>query len=134
MRLFDIVPLIAVATFLVFALRIAARDGDAGPQPNGWVVPAVLAVLFLCWSGYAIATEGLLGFVAEHRRNAWGNQIAMDLLLGIGAAWALIVPGAKRLGMRPLPWLLLILCTGSIGFMTMLSRFLYLRERSSHAG
>lgn len=71
----------------------------------------------------------MLGFWTEHTRNLWGNQIWFDLLLATGIGWFLVMPEAKSLGIRPLPWLLLIACTGSIGFLAMIARLLYLRER-----
>jgi hypothetical protein len=58
----------------------------------------------------------------------WGNQIWFDLLLAAGIGWFLIVPQAKDLNMRLLPWLVLIVCTGCIGFSAMVARMLYLRE------
>jgi hypothetical protein len=129
MRLFETLPLVAAAAFLLYGLVVATRGAET-PIRNTWLVPAAASALFLGWSLYAIATEGLLGFWAEHTRNAWGNQIWMDLLLGIAAAWALIVPEAKRLGMHPLPWLLFVASTGNIGLMAMLARLLFLRERN----
>ncbi|MCX5739995.1 MAG: hypothetical protein NTZ61_16160, partial [Proteobacteria bacterium] len=71
-----------------------------------------------------------LGFWTEHTRNLWGNQIWIDLLSAVGIAWFLIVPQAKALGMRPLPWLVLVACTGCIGFLAMTARLLYLRDRA----
>ena len=60
----------------------------------------------------------------------WGNQIWFDLLLAVGIGWFLIVPQAKAQGMRLLPWGIIVLSTGCIGFTAMVARMLYLRERS----
>ena len=74
---------------------------------------------------------GNIGPLAEQVRNAWGNQIWLDLLLAIGIAWFLIPPESKARGMRPWLWLTLIVCSGCVGFLAMLSRLLYLRGREN---
>jgi len=122
----SILPVIAAVLFLTFALYIAF--GDNLPITRIWLVPATLSFLFLVFSLYAVLVEGPFGFWPEHTRNFWGNQIWFDLLLAVGIGWFLIVPQAKSVGMRPFPWLFLVLCTGSIGFLAMLARLLYLRE------
>ena len=119
-------PWLAAILFLFFALSVVS--GSASPVRRGWLFPAGLSLLYLAFSLYAVAVEGPLGFWTEHTRNLWGNQIWFDLLLAIGIGWFLIAPQAKALGMRLLPWLLLVLCTGSIGFLAMVARLLYLRE------
>ncbi len=98
-------------------------------KKRSWMVPAALALLFFAFSLYAVFVGGPIGFWTEHTRNFWGNQIWFDLLLAIGAGWVLMVPQAKSLSMHPLLWLMLILCTGSIGYLAMLARLLYLREK-----
>jgi hypothetical protein len=94
------------------------------------LLPAAASLCFLLFSLHAISAEGMLGFWPEHTRNLWGNQIWIDLLLAVGIGWFLIVPQAKALGMRPLPWLVLVACTGCIGFLAMTARLLYLRDRA----
>jgi hypothetical protein len=121
-------PKIAVAFFLLFSIYTLAKDGQQ--MKNSWLFPATLSFLFLLFSLQAIVSEGLLGFWVEHTRNLWGNQIWFDLLLGVGIGWYLVVPQAKALGMRLYLWLALIVCTGCIGFLAMISRLLYLQERS----
>jgi hypothetical protein len=95
-----------------------------------WLGPGLLSVVFMLFSLAAVLHEGPLGFWTEHVRNLWGNQIWFDLLLAIGTAWFLVLPQAKARGMRPGPWLLLIICTGSIGLLAMVARLLYLRDRA----
>lgn len=124
----DLLPLLAALAFVAFAARAAlAPDRPTAP----WWAPAALSVAFLAFSLHAMASTGPLGFWTEHTRNAWGNQIWFDLLLAIGIAWTLILPEARALGMRPLPWLALVLATGCIGLLAMLARLTWLRE---HAG
>ena len=117
----------AAVVFLLFSLY-----GSTGSQTYKkaiWLFPGVLSLLFFIFSLQTVASEGVLGFWTEHTRNLWGNQIWFDLLLATGIGWFLVMPEAKSLGIRPLPWLLLIACTGSIGFLAMIARLLYLRER-----
>jgi hypothetical protein len=121
-------PTIAVAFFLLFSIYTLSNNRQE--MMNSWLFPATLSLLFLLFSLEAIVSEGLLGFWVEHTRNLWGNQIWFDLLLGVGIGWYFVVPQAKALGMRLYLWLALIVCTGCIGFLAMISRLLYLQERS----
>jgi len=97
---------------------------------NGWVFPAVISLAFFIFSLITVFNEGPTGFWVEHTRNLWGNQIWFDLLFAAGIGWYLIVPQAKALGMRLLPWGIIVLSSGCIGFTAMVARMLYLRENS----
>jgi hypothetical protein len=111
---------------LIFGITQSLR---IAPRPLGWAVGAALAALFFGFSIYAIGAEGLLGFWTEHVRNAWGNQIWFDLLIAASVAFAFLVPRARAVGMKPLPWFGLIACTGSIGILAMAARCLFLERR-----
>ena len=128
MTLVEMLPWIAGFSFILLAIAVAANIG-AGKK-NLWVIPAGFSALFLAWSLAAVISEGPTGFWPEHTRNMWGNQIWFDLLLAAGVAWFFLAPRAKALGMNIYPWLLLIVCTGSIGILAMLSRYLFLKERA----
>lgn len=130
MHIVEILPFIAGGIVFAVAILVAMMAGGKQPK-NIWMLPGIFAALFVGWTVYAIVVEGPLGFWPEHTRNLWGNQIWFDLLFGIGIAWAFLAPRAKALGMRLLPWLAFILSTGSIGLLTMFSRFLYLQERAN---
>lgn len=125
--LYDFLPIGALAIFLVAAMITALPPRQA--KRAVWTVPAAFSALFLAWSLFTLGSEGLAGVWVEHTRNAWGNQIWFDLLLAIGTAWALLLPRARAVGMRPWPWLVLILCTGCIGLLAMMARCLFLEER-----
>jgi hypothetical protein len=107
----------------------AARNAGIGKKAR-WIVPAVLAALFLGFSLVAVVSEGPTGFWAEHTRNAWGNQIWFDLLCAAGVGWVLILPRAKAQRMPLLPWFLLILFSGSFGLLAMVARLAYLESRN----
>ena len=113
-------PSLAGAAFLAFAVALVVRGAPS--RAPSWRVPAALAALFLAYSLHAVAAEGPFGFWGEHTRGAWGNQIWFDLLLAIGIGWYLVLPRLRALGMRPLPWLALVACTGSIGLLALLAR------------
>ena len=87
-----------------------------------------LSAVFFAWSARAIILEGPLGFWPEHNRNAWGNQIWFDLLLGVGTAFALLAPRAEAQGMRLVPWFVAIACTGNVGLLAMCARYLFICE------
>ncbi len=118
---------------LAAAILLMAR-GALPAAWRGWVPPAVLAAGFLGFSIVAASIEGPLGFWPEHTRNLWGNQIWFDLLLAAGCCWALLLPRMRRAGMQPWPWLVLILCTGSIGLLLTFARLLHLEGRQDAGG
>jgi hypothetical protein len=113
---------IAVLVLVESAMRPIDRKARAA-------VPALLSLLFAALSLRAVITEGPLGFWPEHVRNRWGNQIWLDLLLAVSSAWFLAAPEARRRGMRPWPWLVFIVATGSIGLLAFAARLTSLRAR-----
>ncbi len=127
--LYAILPCVAVAVFVISAFAMLAVGG--GTRTAGWKVAAMFALLFFVWSVHTVISEGPFGFWTEHSRNAWSNQIWFDLLLAIGAAFFLLLPRARAAGMRPLPWLIFILCSGSVGLFAMISRCLFLETRKT---
>jgi len=127
MGLTEVMPLVAGVLFVFYFLWYGATSGSQ--LQKGWIFPAVLSMLFFFWSGYAAIMEGLTGFWPEHVRNLWGNQIWFDLLLAASVALTFLVPQSRVVGMRSLPWCVLVIATGSIGLMAMLSRYLYLKEK-----
>ncbi|GAB4431778.1 MAG: hypothetical protein Kow0031_13000 [Anaerolineae bacterium] len=130
MTITSILPLIAAILFLFFLVYRASVPDS--PEKRSWLLPAALSALFFGFSLVAVFTEGPTGFWPEHTRNLWGNQIWFDLLLAVGVGWYFLVPPAKSVGMRPLPWLVLVVCTGSIGLLAMLARLLYLQEKAAN--
>lgn len=122
----SLVAVLAVLGYVLIAVR--------GPgRPARWSVPAVLAATFAGWSTYAVLDGGPLGFWAEHHGNPWRTQIWMDLLLAVGVAWYLLQPRLRALGVAPLPWLALVVATGSIGLLAVLARVLH-GEATAPAG
>ncbi len=127
---YQVLPVVAVMGFMAAGAVLAWRRPAVSAQ-QVWMAPAALSLLFLIWSTYAVLTGGPLGFWPLHTQNAWANQIWFDLLLSLGVGFAMLAPGSRALGMRVGLWFLLILCTGSVGMLAMLARYLFLRERAS---
>ena len=127
MPITTLIPMIAMLLLIGFGVWYSANDRF--PTRRKWILPAILSVLFLVLSLVAATTGGGSGFWTEHIRNFWGNQIWVDLLLAVGIGWFLVVPQAKKAGMSVLPWFILIVLTGSIGFTAMIARLLYLQEK-----
>lgn len=128
MELTQILPIVAAVGFIVFALGVVLRTADSPGM--AWLLPAALSGLFATWTLYAVLGAGVTGFWDEHVNGLWGNQIWFDLLLAAGVALAFMVPEARRLGMRPLPWVILVVCTGSIGLLAMTARVMALRAKA----
>lgn len=125
----ELLAILAALLFVVTAVAIALREGSGTPRL--WLLPAALSAALLVFSLATVTSEGAFALWEAHTESLWANQIWFDLLLTIGTAWALIVPQARAQGMRLLPWLALIACTGSIGLLAMASRMLYLRGVAS---
>ena len=123
----SLLPWFAAAGFFVYSMLTVYRPGTL--RKHAWLFPAALSFAFAAFSIYAILNEGIFGFWPEHTRNTWGNQIWFDLLLAVGIGWGLAAPKARALGIRLLPWLFLILCTGSMGLLAMLARILYVENQ-----
>ncbi|MEM7031745.1 MAG: hypothetical protein AAF629_19480 [Chloroflexota bacterium] len=129
MSITTLIASIAGMLFVLFGIWYAV--GGKFLAKRHWIIPTILSILFFSLSLYAVLTEGALGFWIDHTRSFWGNQIWLDLLLAASIGWVLMVPEAKKLGMRPLPWFFLVITTGSIGYLVMLARLLYLRENAT---
>ena len=85
---------------------------------------------FLAFSLWTVAVEGLMGFWPNHTVNLWGNQVWIDLLLAITIGWSLILPRARAVHMNTGVWLAAIILSGSIAFLAMLGRLLFLEARA----
>jgi hypothetical protein len=114
-------------------LLLAFAVMAAGPRlgARAWLIPAALSLLFLILSVDVVVKAGPLGFWTEHLRGPWGAQIWCDLLLAAGTAVALLLPRARAVGMRPVPWMLAVLASGSIGLLAMTARCLFLEARAA---
>lgn len=132
MPLSEWVAFAAAGAFVICGLIIVGRAGGK-PAKSDWMFPALFGLAFFGWSVFAIINEGPTGFWPEHVRNLWGNQIWFDLLLAVTAAWVVMAPRAKGLGMNVYLWFLLSASLGSIGLMAALSRFLFLKARDEEA-
>ncbi len=123
----EVIPVASVAA-VIAALLLTTISPTA--RLRSWWVPAGLCAGFAALTAYAIAVDGLFGFWAVHVENFWGNQVWIDLLLAISIAWFALIDEIKRQGMHPLPWLLLVCCSGCIGMLAMVARLNYLRENA----
>jgi hypothetical protein len=121
--LYQILPAVAGV------LLVGTMLGAAGGVTASWRFAAAVCLAFTGWSLYTVVAEGPLGFWPNHTQNAWGNQVWFDLLIAVGIGWTLLLPRARAVGMRPAPWLVLIVCSGCIGLTAMLARCRYLETR-----
>jgi hypothetical protein len=113
-------PALAVVAFLI----VIVTSLSTTIRPD-WRIPAVLSVVFVAFSSWTIAQEGLLGFWGEHTDSLWGNQVWFDLLLAAGIAWTALLPRARAAGLNMWFWGVALIATGSIGLLAMLARILW---------
>ena len=126
-----VAPAVAALGFVAFAVTVAVMPTRGETHARTWMFPATLCVAFSAWTVYAVVNEGILVVAQEISRSLWSNQIFIDLLLAGGIALAFVVPEARRLGMKPLPWVLATAATGCIGLLAMLARLLFLKAREA---
>ncbi len=133
MLISEILAFTAGGLFIIFTFYTLIKRKPKS-HSNAWLVPAAACLVFLLFSIAAVIEQGLFGFWVEHSlRSLWGNQIWFDLLLMASIAWYLVLPQARKLGMSLPFWLLLIVSTGSIGFLAMMARLLFLQNRAAKA-
>lgn len=135
MTITTVAPALAALGFVAFAVTLALMPArrEATPHPRAWMFPATLCVAFSAWTAYAFINEGIVAIWQEISGSLWSNQIFVDLLLAAGIALAFVIPEARRLGMKPLPWVLATAATGCIALLAMLARVLFLRARAPDA-
>lgn len=124
-----VLPVIGGIFFALFGLSTAF--GISIKSKNIWILPALLALAFFALSVQAVIVEGQMGFWEEHTHSIWGNQIWFDLLFAASIGWFFILPRARAAKMNLPVWFLAVASVGSIGFLAMVSRLLYLESHSS---
>lgn len=121
------IPIFSFVLLVGFAILRTREDSSLSFD---WRLPALLGTVLFGLSLYAIVTEGLLGFWANHAFNFWGSQVWVDLIMASALSWYFLASEAKRLRMNLVPWLILFLLSGSVGLYAMLSRILYLKKQA----
>lgn len=86
------------------------------------IAAIVLLVLFADLNLVALYYDGLGGLTRIFSEaNLWTWVIAADLCIALGTVLTWLWQDARRRGHSPLPYVLLTLCTGSIGTLLYLS-------------
>ena len=134
MTIVDVAPIMAAVGFVASVLSLAAGSWTSRVASRVWMLPATLCAAFTLWTLYAVFDEGLLAVWNEISRNIWANQIWFDLLLAAGIALTFLIPEARRLGMRPVPWMIAVAGTGCIVLPAMLARSSTSATRTRKAG
>jgi hypothetical protein len=124
--------LIALAAFVAAAIAmLLVTQSKRRVSWPAWLVPAVVAVPVLIWTGIAIAEEGLFGFWPMVVGSPWGLQVWLDRLVSVTAAFFLLQNRARAAGMKSEVWVLGVIFAGSIGLLLMLARTLYLERKAA---
>ena len=75
----------------------------------------LILVPFSALTLYALLQVGYLGLFDYQLHSPAGWQVLADLVIALLIVLMWLVPEAKRAGRNPWPWVVLTLCTGSIG-------------------
>lgn len=125
--------LLLASTIAFVTATIAMIYRDSRYTGGKWQISAAVGVIFLAFSLFVVAEEGLLGFWPVHTFDFWGSQVWIDLLISLSIIWFLILPRAKQYKMNTGAWLLLVCCSGSIGMLAMLARLIYLENQTTES-
>lgn len=99
----------------------------------GWLVPLACVAPMVAWTALALAMEGPTAFWPALDGSVWRMQLWYDRLMSLSAAFFLLQNRARAAGMKSEIWVLLVIFTGSIGLLLMLSRTLYFEHRQRSA-
>jgi hypothetical protein len=121
-------PLAYVAA--IAAILMAATGRRPSPALR-WGTPAGIGVLFVAFSLWTVAEEGLVQFWINHTTTLAGVQVWFDLALAVVIAFVLIAPRARAAGMPLLPWGIAVAASACIALLFMLARLIWLEERAT---
>ena len=125
MNLFGWLFAIGAAMIAPVMFRIlTTRSVTGSPVLAGMVLAGFTAL-----TAVTIAREGVVTVIANHTMNFWGIQVWYDLLIATSLALFFILPRARAAGMRPLPWVLFVAATASIGLLAMVTRLWWLETK-----
>ena len=95
----------------------ADRHGD-GMKSSTIVLSAIL-VAFVAWSVWLVGYD-YVGFIDLARREPWGAQVVVDLVIAcaIGTAW--MVRDARPRGINTIPYVIATVVAGSMGLLAYL--------------
>jgi hypothetical protein len=124
----QILPPLAYAAVAAIILMTALGRG-AAPALR-WGLPAAAGVLFLLFSLWTVAEEGLIQFWINHTTTLAGVQVWFDLVIAVAISFVLIAPRARAVGMPLLPWAIAVIATACIALLPMLARLFWLEARA----
>ncbi len=131
MSQFELIALAAfVATVVAMLLITQSKHRVAWPA---WLVPAVVAIPLVAWTGFAASDLRLAEFLPLLLASGWGVQLWIDRLVSVTVAFFLLQNRARAAGLKSEVWVIAVIFTGSIGLLLMLALTLY-REREAAVG
>lgn len=89
----------------------------------------VTLIAFLVLTTLAVLQHGYVGIFTQQFQSFGGLQVLIDLGIALSLFLVWMWNDAKTAGRNPLPWLVLILATGSIGALIYL---LVYKSKSAH--
>lgn len=110
-------------------LHSRATQRDARPTPAAARPVIVVTLLaFGALSALAVRDHGVWGIIEPHFHSFGAGQVFADLVIALTLAMVWMWRDARARGMRPWPWIVLTLASGSFG------PLLYLLFRRPRAG
>jgi hypothetical protein len=85
-----------------------------------FVVALVVFLAFTIYSVEVTLAEGYVAFLEVPMQGGWATQITLDLVMAASVASMWLVPDAKRHGLSPWPYVVMVLPLGSVGLLAYL--------------
>lgn len=92
------------------------------------IVLIVTLIAFLILTVMAVLQHGYTGIFLQQFESYGGLQVLVDLFIALSLFLVWMWKDAKAAGRNPIPWLLLVLATGSIGALIYLIVYKSARE------
>lgn len=78
------------------------------------VLLVVVFIAFSLFTAIAVWQHGIIGIIEPHFKNIATAQVFVDLVIALSLFLCWMWRDAKLAGRNPIPWLILVLATGSI--------------------
>jgi hypothetical protein len=79
------------------------------------LLPLLVLVPFTLWSSMIVVEHGYFGFLTLALREPWAMQLLVDLTISCILLGGFIVVDAKKQGISPIPYLVVMVFLGSVG-------------------
>ena len=104
---------LAAASVVLIAIAVAATNAWTMALP----VAALVLAAFGAYSTWVVATRGYIAFLEVGTSDRWAFQMLLDLVIACWFAMGWVRADARKRGINPWPYLVVVIPAGSIGLL-----------------